>query len=47
MLANVEVLVNEITEQIDRLDYYSEKGYQLADLLSDQKGLEQDGFISR
>lgn len=45
MLANVEVLVNEITEQIDRLDYYSEKGYQLADLLSDQKGLEQDGFI--
>ena len=45
MLANVEALVGDITEQIDRLDYYSEKGYQLADLLSDQKNLAQDGFI--
>ncbi|KRL82670.1 ATP-dependent DNA helicase [Lactobacillus ultunensis DSM 16047] len=45
MLINVESLVGEITEQIDRLDYYSEKGYQLADLLSDQNNVEQDGFI--
>lgn len=45
MLANIEELVSEVTEQIDRLDYYSEKGYQLADLLSDQKNLAQDGFI--
>lgn len=45
MLANVESLLSEITDQIDRLDYYSEKGYQLADLLSDQTNLEQDGFI--
>lgn len=45
MLANVESLLSEITEQIDRLDYYSEKGYQLADLLSDQSNLDQDGFI--
>ena len=45
LLANIEELVSEVTEQIDRLDYYSEKGYQLADLLSDQKNLAQDGFI--
>lgn len=45
MLVNVEALIGEITEQIDRLDYYSEKGYQLADLLSDQNNIEQDGFI--
>ncbi|WP_044531872.1 ATP-dependent DNA helicase, partial [Lactobacillus acidophilus] len=45
MLANIESLLSEITDQIDRLDYYSEKGYQLADLLSDQTNLEQDGFI--
>ena len=45
MLINVESLIGEITEQIDRLDYYSEKGYQLADLLSDQNNVDQDGFI--
>ena len=44
-LTNTESLLSEITEQIDRLDYYSEKSYQLADLLSDSHNLEQDGFV--
>lgn len=45
VLANIETLLNEITEQIDRLDYYSEKSYQLADLLSNFSTLDQEGFI--
>lgn len=45
ILTNTETLLSEITEQIDRLDYYSEKSYQLADILSDSQNLDQDGFI--
>ncbi|MCT0191817.1 DEAD/DEAH box helicase [Lactobacillus helveticus] len=45
VLTNTETLLSEITEQIDRLDYYSEKSYQLADILSDSQNLDQDGFI--
>lgn len=45
ILNNTESLLNEITEQIDRLDYYSEKSYQLADILNDSQNLDQDGFI--
>ena len=44
-MTNTETLLSEITEQIDRLDYYSEKSYQLADILSDSQNLDQDGFI--
>ncbi|MDN5955887.1 MAG: DEAD/DEAH box helicase [Lactobacillus sp.] len=45
VLTNTETLLSEITEQIDRLDYYSEKSYQLADILSDSQNLDQGGFI--
>ena len=45
VLTNTEALLSEITEQIDSLDYYSEKGYQLADLLSDTNNLAQNGFV--
>lgn len=45
LLANNESLLGEITEQIDRLDYYTEKSYQLADLIADEHNLDQEGFI--
>ncbi len=45
LLANEESLLSEITEQIDRLDYYSEKSYQLADLINNKDNLQEEGFI--
>lgn len=45
LLANEESLLSEITEQIDRLDYYSEKSYQLADLINNKNNLQEEGFI--
>lgn len=45
LLINDESLLSELSEQIDKLDFYSEKAYQLADLLSDDNILEQIGFI--
>ncbi|WEV40689.1 helicase C-terminal domain-containing protein [Lactobacillus sp. ESL0681] len=40
-----DALLSEITDQIDRLDFYAEKGYQLADLLNNDSQLESEGFI--
>ncbi|WEV50289.1 exonuclease domain-containing protein [Lactobacillus sp. ESL0731] len=40
-----DALLSEITTQLDRLDFYIEKSYQLSDLLNDQKNLQQEGFI--
>lgn len=37
-------LLSEIAEQIDRLDYYTEKSYQLADIINSD-ALKQEGFI--
>ncbi|WP_281827946.1 MULTISPECIES: helicase C-terminal domain-containing protein [Lactobacillus] len=45
LLANEESLLSEITEQIDRLDDYSEKSYQLADLINNKDNLQEEGFI--
>lgn len=38
-------LLNEITEQIDLLDYYTEKSYQLTDLITNSDNLDHEGFI--
>ncbi|RVU77559.1 helicase C-terminal domain-containing protein [Lactobacillus xujianguonis] len=43
-ISGFQELLNEITDQIDRLDYYSEKSYQLTDLISSDS-LDQEGFI--
>lgn len=40
-----DALLGEITAQLDRLDFYIEKSYQLSDLLHDQASLQQEGFI--
>ncbi|WEV36096.1 helicase C-terminal domain-containing protein [Lactobacillus sp. ESL0677] len=40
-----DALLSEITTQLDRLDFYIEKSYQLSDLLNDQTSLQQEGFI--
>lgn len=45
LLASEESLLSDLTEQIDHLDYYAEKSYQLADLISDQETLKEKGFI--
>lgn len=37
-------LLSEIAEQIDHLDYYTEKSYQLADIINNDS-LKQEGFI--
>lgn len=41
---NSDVLLSEITDQIDKLDYYTEKSYQLSDLINNGN-LEKEGFI--
>lgn len=38
-------LLNDITEQIDLLDYYTEKSYQLTDLITNSANLDHEGFI--
>lgn len=38
-------LLEEMTQIIDHLDYYAEKSYQLADLLSNSDALANEGFI--
>lgn len=43
--ADSEALLSDLTEQIDRLDYYAEKSYQLNDLLSNQETMTHEGFI--
>lgn len=45
LLNNEEAILSEITEQIDHLDYYIEKSYQLADIVNNKNNLEQEGFI--
>ncbi|WEV70177.1 exonuclease domain-containing protein [Lactobacillus sp. ESL0785] len=40
-----DALLSELNAQLDRLDFYIEKSYQLSDLLHEQKALEQEGFI--
>ncbi|KRL90624.1 helicase C-terminal domain-containing protein [Lactobacillus kalixensis] len=44
LFSSSDDILSEIAEQIDRLDYYAEKSYQLADLING-KELEQEGFI--
>lgn len=44
LLSNEESLLSELSEQIDHLDYFIEKSYQLADLIADSDRLEQEGF---
>ncbi len=38
-------LLSDITEEIDQLDYYTEKSYQLTDLISSEDNLDQGGFV--
>lgn len=40
-----EALLNEISEQIDKLDFYAEKSYQLADMINDFDHLDEKGFV--
>lgn len=44
-VTDLDALLNDLTEQIDRLDYYTEKSYQLADLITNKKDLAHEGFI--
>lgn len=44
-LTDGDDLVSELTNSIDALDYYTEKSYQLADLINKDKELGQEGFI--
>lgn len=44
-LSSTDALLSDITEQIDHLDYYTEKGYQLSDLLGNRENFAKEGFI--
>lgn len=44
-LSNEESLLDELTGQIDELDYYSEKSYQLSDIVFNQTNDTDVGFI--
>ncbi|BDR60510.1 helicase C-terminal domain-containing protein [Lactobacillus xylocopicola] len=43
--ADQEAVLSELTTQLDRLDFYVSKSYQLSDLLHRADKLEQEGFI--
>lgn len=43
--AEKEATLTELTEQIDHLDFYIAKSYQLSDILHVDANLEQDGFL--
>lgn len=45
MLTSDDVLIKDLQEEIDRLDYYSEQTYLLIDQLGDKKSLTEKGFI--
>lgn len=38
-------VLSELADQIDRLDFYITKSYQLSDILHNQKELNQEGFL--
>ncbi len=40
-----DAILSEITEQIDHLDFYITKSYQLSDLLQTDTSMSQEGFI--
>ena len=44
-LAATDELLSDLTDQIDRLDYYMEKCYQLAYIISDENKLMDEGFV--
>ncbi|MFK3587164.1 exonuclease domain-containing protein [Lactobacillus sp. 23-2] len=44
-LTDEQSLMDELAEQVDHIDYYAEKSYQLADLLSQKENLNHLGFI--
>lgn len=43
--ADSDSILSDITEQIDSLDYYTEKSYQLSDLITDTDNLDEEGFV--
>lgn len=43
--AGNDAILGDITDQIDKLDYYTEKSYQLSDLVSDPLNMDQEGFV--
>lgn len=43
--ADRDAVLSEITTQIDHLDYYITKSYQLSDLLHSPANLKQEGFL--
>src|SRR5699024_11286769 len=45
LLTSDDVLIRDLQEEIDQLDYYSEQNYLLLDQLSDPKKLDHEGFV--
>ena len=45
LLTSDDVLIRDLQEEIDQLDYYSEQNYLLLDQLSDPKMLDHEGFV--
>ena len=45
LLTSDDVLIQDLQEEIDHLDYYSEQNYLLLDQLSDPEKLEYKGFV--
>lgn len=43
--ADNDSVLSDITEQIDELDYYTEKSYQLSDLITSPENLNENGFV--
>ena len=45
LLTSDDVLIRDLQEEIDHLDYYSEQNYHLLDQLSEPQKLDHEGFV--
>ena len=45
LLTSDDVLIRDLQEEIDHLDYYSEQNYLLLDQLSEPQKLDHEGFV--